>query len=236
MDYYQILGVQRTATEEEIKKAYRLLAKKTHPDVESGSVEKFKEATLAYEVLSDAQKKVQYDAFGYVGRRPSNWNPPPKKKEPVKEKKKETKEKTTWTQKELDEIQCSFFGGSLTGKNILVHLKLTTNEKKFGGTKNALIKKREVCMKCVGDGEARMICPECHNFSQTLNWCSFCEASGYVYGECPDCNGDGVKNWTVHNVKVTFPAGIQSGHTINVFGEGEVAPKKQPGHVRVVII
>lgn len=250
MDYYAVMGVSRDATEEEIQKAYRRLAFKWHPDRNPGddsATEKFKEVQTAYEVIGDPDKRAQYDRQGYAGRRPPpgtqphNTAPKPKTKEDFERERAEQKERErraqqAATQKELDEIECSYFGGGATGRNVLVQMKLTPQEMKQGGSKFIKVKKKGLCNKCIGDGMGMKMCPKCHGQRPDVGWCPTCNGEGAVPIKCPACNGEGVSNWTIHEVKVNWSRNIQPGHQINILGEGEAAPRKPPGNVRVVVI
>jgi len=157
MDYYERLGVSRTATEEEIKKAYRTLAKQYHPDRNPGdkaAEETFKKVQEAYDTLSDFQKRAIYN--GRMPPPPKPKQPKPKTEDPIKEV---AKEEWSWftgeeinqppSQAQLDAIQCSFFGGDTTGRNILTHLFLTKDDMQSGGHAVVKIKKRELCKKCI---------------------------------------------------------------------------------------
>lgn len=248
MDYYERLGVARNATLEEIKKAYRRLARQYHPDRNIGdkeAEETFKRVSEAYEILSDASKKAEYDAKGYVGRRPPNPpKPPAAKPEPPKPKTKEDFERErTWEERkkfphkeDLDAINCTFWGGGGTGRNILVQMKLTPAEMKAGGSKFVAIKKRTLCDRCIGDGKAPSPCPVCHGSRPDVGYCQKCDGMGALYALCPVCKGEGVFRWIIEDVRVTFSPHIQPGHQINVLGHGEHAPFKPPGNVRVVVV
>lgn len=240
MDFYEILGVSRSATDEEIKKAYRVIARSSHPDLNPNNpdaVEKFKSATVAYEILTDPQKKSQYDALGYVGRRPHpNQRPDPKPKEQSKPKE-SPKRKSEPKEQDLNNVaECTYFGGTSSGRNILVQLNLTSEEMESGGSKYINIKKRSSCRMCVGDGYGRFPCPYCRANKFAMMVCTFCDYTGTIHSDCPKCKGSGIGDWKVFPIKVTYPAGIQQGHSITIVGEGETSPGKPPGCVRVIII
>jgi molecular chaperone DnaJ len=245
MDYYTRLGVSREATEEEIKKHYRKLAMQFHPDRNPGDKDAettFKEVQEAYDVLSDTDKRSQYDRQGYVGRRPPtppkppSKKPEPKTKEDFEKERAKTEKKANPPEQDLDSIKCTFWGGGSTGRNIMVQLKLSPAEMKRGGTKFVTIKKRDLCKKCIGDGEAMRMCPACHGTRPDVGWCQTCEGIGALPDKCTMCNGEGVKEWMTEEVKITFSPNIQVGHSITILGAGEAAPRKPPGQVRVVII
>ncbi len=243
MDYYEVMGLSRAASEEEIKKAYRQLARKYHPDMNPGNdtyVTKFKEIQNIYEVLSDPQKKLQYDHLGYVGRRPVS--PPKPKPQPAPVKTKEDFEReraeleAALHKSNIDKIQCSFFGGGSTGRSILVQLKLTSEEMKKGCSKDVIYKKKSICRKCIGDGRAMIRCHGCGAKRELIGFCQICDGIGALNLVCPTCGGEGVKDWSIETVKVKVPQNVQAGHTINVIGAGEEAPNKAPGQLRVVVV
>lgn len=250
MDYYEVLGVERNATEEQVSKAYRRLAMKYHPDRNPGdadAVEQFKKVQEAYEVISDTDKRAMYDRQGYVGRRPPpgsqphNNAPKPKTKEDfererAEEEARKNRAKREATQKELQQVECTYFGGGGTGRNVLVQMKLTADEMRRGGSKYVLVKKKDVCNKCVGDGTGMKICPRCKGARPDVGWCPTCNGEGAIPMKCIACNGEGVAQWKISEVKVHWSAGVQPGHQINILGEGEAAPRKPPGNVRVVVV
>jgi molecular chaperone DnaJ len=253
-DYYKILGVEKSASKDEIKKAYRTLAKQYHPDRnpgDKGAEETFKKVQEAYDTLSDIQKRAIYNGRTPTPPQPKKPKPPPPKTEDIFTD--FTKEEWSWAtgeninkeppQAELDAIQCSFFGGDTTGKNILVHLFLTRDEMQLGGHASVKIKKRELCRKCVGDGVEKRVCPSCNGsgrqsrlgFGPALA-CKRCEAVGAIDYPCQKCLGDGVKHWSIKEVKVMYPKDSQSGQQITIMGEGEHKPMKMPGYLRVVLL
>jgi molecular chaperone DnaJ len=243
MDYYTKLGVARTATPEEIQKAYRRLAFKHHPDRNPGdaqAVETFKQVAEAYEVLQDDVKRATYDRQGYVGRRPPP-SPPPSKPKP------KPAPPPPPTKHPHDDIQCSYFGGNTTGRNIMTHLYLTKEQMQAGGQFCVWIKKREACMNCHGDGNGNRICQICRGNGRLTHLvvggnremapeCHMCKGEGIIFVPCRHCKGQGVSQWTVKSVFPTVPPNCQAGQQITVIGEGEVAPLKSPGYLRVVVL
>lgn len=250
MDHYTFMGVARTATDEEILKAYRKLAKTYHPDRNPGDTEaeaKFKQLSAIYEVLSDPTKRAEYDRQGYVGRRPPG--PPPKppappKEEPPKPKTADDfkKERTEFerrqnpTPEDLAEYHVDYFGGGGTGRNIQVQLKLTPAEMKKGGKFQVYVKNRDFCGRCVGDGKSPMTCPACGGRRPDVGYCPRCDGMGAEYKQCPQCAGTGLGKWVIRSVPVYISPNVQTGHSVKVLGEGEHAPFKTPGHLRVVIV
>lgn len=231
MDHYQTMGVARDATEEQIRKAYRKLAMKYHPDRNPGDADadaKFKEIQSAYDVLSDSDKKRLYDMQTASPRRasppPKAQPKPPPKKEPPPPK------------PQPEEIKCTYFGDAWAGRSIMIQLKLTPQQMKIGGVHYVKIKKRDLCGKCVGDGRAIQLCPGCRGRKPDVGWCPRCNGDGGIEAVCNICNGEGVKEWIEKEVKIHISPNIQPGHTINILGEGEAAPRRPPGNLRVVIV
>lgn len=247
MDYYTRLGVARTATSEEIAKAYRKLAFKYHPDRNPGdneSCETFKQVAEAYEVLTDDVKRATYNRQGYVGRRPPSPPPPPP---PKKEKKPEPPPPKQNVHVDPNEIKCTYFGGSLTGRNVMTNLYLTKEQMRLGGKFEVHIRKREMCLNCHGDGNSNRICQICRGNGRLTHLvmggngelapeCRACKGEGILYIPCRHCKGDGVSNWAVRSVKVSIPGSCQIGQQVTVAGEGEMAPLRAPGYLRVVVL
>lgn len=244
-NYYEILGLERTASEDEIKSAYRRLAKKYHPDLYASASdaekkeaeEKFKEINHAYEVLSDPKKKETYDRFGdengpQMGEGFGGFS------------------SGGGFGIDIDDIFSTFFGGfggggSRTsrasapqrGRDILTSLTLTFEEAAFGTQKNVNIKRLETCKSCGGNGAkggtAYKICSQCGGsgrvtvtqrtpFGQvsSTNVCPSCKGKGRVVTDkCPDCGGQGYFE-VAREVKVNVQAGIDSGQRITYHGEG----------------
>jgi molecular chaperone DnaJ len=259
-DYYQVLGVERNASADDIKKAYRKLALQYHPDRNPGNKEaeeKFKEAAEAYEVLSDADKRRRYDQFGHEGMRGTDFRP--------------------FT--DINDIFSTFgdifgggFGGSIfdemfggggrsrqrgsaaqPGSDLKVRLKLTLEEVAAGAEKKLRIKAWKVCETCKGSGArgsaGTVQCPVCNGageirqvsrsvFGQFVNitTCQNCGGEGRVVREpCAACHGEGrVQGETT--VKVTIPAGVSEGNYIPLRGEGNAGRRGGPhGDILVVI-
>ena len=248
-DYYEVLGVQKGASDDEIKKAYRSLAKKYHPDMNPGDKDaeaKFKEVGEAYEVLSDPQKRSRYDQFGHAGVDPSYGAGTPGGGGFYR----------NYTGGDFDNIGDIFgdlfgqgfgFGGStrtrnpngpIRGGDTGARLQLTFLEAAKGCRKEIPIQRLEVCETCGGTGAKKgtspETCPECHGSGQTrvqqrspfgviqtVKACSRCGGKGKIIRDpCPDCNGMGRIR---HNRKITvdIPAGIDDGQTFVVRGQGD---------------
>ena len=241
-DYYEVLGVSKDADEDTLKKAYRKLAKKYHPDANPGDKEaeaKFKEASEAYSVLSDPQKRQQYDQFGHAafeqgggagyggGFGGFDFNGG-----------------------DMGDIFGVIFGdifgggrsrsrsGPMKGANVRTAVRITFEEAVFGCEKEIEINYKEVCSSCNGTGAkpgtSPQTCTKCNGkgkimytqqsfFGQVQNvqTCPECNGTGKVIKEkCPNCYGTGYK--TVRKkFKVSIPAGIDNGQCIRMAGGGE---------------
>ncbi len=239
-DYYQVLGVEKSATPEEIKKAYRKAAMKYHPDRNPGdkeAEEKFKELGEAYEVLSDADKRARYDQFGFAGVDPSygggagGFN---------------GGFSGFGDFGDLGDIFGSFFGGGgrrqsaqnmpRRGENVGARLDLTFEEAAFGTEKEVSAPRIENCAQCKGTGSADgqiETCSQCRGTGQIYTTQNFLGMQMQSQTTCPQCSGRGkiVKNpcttcrgkgkvRRTNKVKVNIPAGINQGQTVRVRGEG----------------
>lgn len=257
-DYYEVLGIQKSAGEDDIKQAYRKAAIKWHPDKwVSGSdaekktaEEKFKEASEAYSVLSDPQKRAKYDQFGFAGVDPSAA--------------------PDFSQGfgNLNDILNDLFGGAfsfggdsfggfesffgggprqqgarvLRGRDIRTRVSLTLEEIASGCTKEVTIERNRPCPKCNGKGTPNAsdvkTCPTCHGsgyvqrvvnslFGRTMTneTCQQCGGEGkIVTNPCKHCDGSGVIR-RKETLRVTIPAGVEDGMQITVRGEGNAAPR-----------
>ena len=255
-DYYKILGLDRNATNDGIKKAYRKMALKYHPDRNKGdknSEAKFKEAAEAYEVLGDAQKKSTYDRFGENGLKGAFSG---------------RSGGFTWEDfshaTDFDDIFGNIFGDSLfgnifgtrrtgrrrhaaikRGSDLRVNLQLTLEEIAAGITKTIKIKKYKSCKTCsgtgAGPGSSAKTCPTCggmgeiHSQSRSLfgtfvsvQTCPTCGGDGKVIGEpCRKCSGSG-RTRDDETITINVPAGVSSGNYIPLKGQGDIGPKGGP--------
>ncbi len=240
-DYYEVLGVPKNADDAALKKAYRVLAKKYHPDSNPGDKEaeqKFKEASEAYSVLSDPEKRRQYDQFGHAafeggagggGFGGFDFN-------------------SADMGDIFGDIFGDFFGGGrsrssqyngpMRGANVRTAIRISFEEAVFGCEKELEINFKEECAKCHGTGAkagtSPEICPKCNGkgkimytqqsfFGQVQNvqTCPECGGKGKVIREkCPDCYGTGYVT-KKKKFKVTIPAGIDSGQSVRCAGGGE---------------
>jgi molecular chaperone DnaJ len=230
-DYYEVLGVPRDASSEDIKKAFRKLAFQYHPDRnrEDGAAEKFKEINEAYEVLSDADKRSAYDRFGHGGA------------ENIFGRGFEG-----FDMGGFGDIFEAFFGGTATasrqtprrGSDIRTHITVSFEEAALGAEKGIEINRTEVCDTCRGTrskpGAQPQRCPECNGtgqirrvqrsiFGQFINTaaCGRCRGEGTLITDpCPDCRGSGFQKHRRHIV-VSVPPGIDDNNTIRMTGEGD---------------
>jgi len=248
-DYYEVLGVSRSATEEEIKKAFRRLAKQYHPDAnkEQGAEARFIEVNEAYEVLSDPQKRAAYDRYGHAGVGNgmagagfSDFN----------------------SFSSINDLFETFFAGtagtqrragSQRGADIRYELTITFEEAVFGCQKEIDLPRWETCTNCRGNGAqpgtSTTRCPACQGtgevrrvqqsiFGQLVNvtMCERCRGEGRIITTpCEKCRGQGrVRN--NRRVVVNIPAGVDDGINVRVTGEGEVSSRGgTPGNLYVVL-
>jgi molecular chaperone DnaJ len=233
-DYYEVLGVDRNADDATIKKAYRQLAKKYHPDVstETNAEEKFKEVQEAYEVLSDSQKRSQYDRFGHQANNGAGFNT----------------SGFGGFDFDINDIFSSFFGGGGSsrssgsrkrkGRDIQRRMSITFDEAIFGAKKKIRVTVHETCHVCHGTGAYSKndlkTCPRCNGrgtviveqqsifgMTRTQTTCPVCHGTGkQILKACTNCHGEGIES---HNkdVEITIPAGIDTGQQIRLEGYGD---------------
>ena len=238
-DYYEVLGVAKTATDDEIKKAYRTLAKKYHPDLNGGDKDceaKFKEVNEAYEVLSDPQKRARYDQFGHEDPRAGGAGGG-------------YGDFTGGFGGGFDDIFSAFFGGGFggggqrargpqRGDDLRYDLTITFEEAAFGCEKEISVTRDENCEECGGTGARKGTqptqCPTCHGTGQVQSFvntpigrvsnvrvCEACHGQGTIINDpCPKCSGRGRvrKN---RKITIKIPAGIDNGMQIPLRKQGE---------------
>ena len=243
-DYYEVLGVNKTASDDELKKAYRKLAKQYHPDLNPGNAEaeaRFKEVNEAYEVLSDKDKRAKYDQFGHAGVDPNfgagGFG-------------------GGFDMGDLGDLFGSFFGGGFggfgggfggqqqanpnapkRGASLRANLTISFQEAMFGCEKEISLNRTESCTVCGGSGCAAgttaEICPDCRGTGQvriqrggggfsftTTAPCSRCSGTGkIIHQPCTECRGEGQVR-RQRKVTVKIPAGIDDGQSISLRGQG----------------
>ena len=248
-DYYEVLGVKRDASADELKKAFRQLARKYHPDLNKGSKEaeeKFKEINEAYQVLSDPSKKAQYDQGGHVEFRPgdeSGYRPP--------------SYEDLFRDYGLGDIFNAFSGDSRrmrqrAGADLRYDIEVTLADA-FSGTKNTVpVPHDSVCPACQGTGaEPGYLrdCPTCRGTGEirspqnmgnrrmmSIAPCPDCGGSGKIIEKpCRTCHGAGTIQKT-RRIEVTIPRGVEDGQFLRIAGEGEPgANRGPPGDLYVVV-
>ena len=242
-DYYEVLGVARDASEQDIKSAYRKLALQYHPDRNQGDAtaeEKFKEAAEAYAVLGDPEKRARYDRFGHAGVAGAGGGPGFNPE----------------TFSDFSDILGDFFGfgggrrgGPTRGADLRFDLEIPF-EDSFAGTETTIqIPREETCETCTGSGAAagttRETCPQCRGTGQlryqqgflvVARTCGQCRGSGQVIRTpCTSCRGTGLVA-RERRVTVRIPAGIADGQRLRIHGEGEHGTGGGPtGDLYVVI-
>ncbi|MEK7075982.1 MAG: molecular chaperone DnaJ [Patescibacteria group bacterium] len=235
-NYYDILGISKTASADEIKRAYRKLASEHHPDM-GGSSDRFKELNDAYQVLSDSGKRSQYDRYGQTfdqAQRQGGFSGNPFG---------DFEGNFNNAGFGFEDILSSMFGGEDTqarnrGIDLEMPLRISFKEAVFGVEKEIAIEKKNPCAKCNGSGAEPgskiNTCPKCHGQGQiktqrrtifgtmaTSTACDRCEGTGKVPEKpCAECKGIGLKRGR-KIIKVSIPAGIDDGQRIRVRGEGE---------------
>jgi molecular chaperone DnaJ len=250
-DYYEVLGLQKGATEDEIKKAYKKLARKYHPDMNPGdkeAEEKFKEINEANEVLSDPDKKSRYDQFGFAGVDP-NYGAGQGGGNPFG-----GGFGGFGDFGDLGDIFGSFFGGGASraqnrnaprrGENVGVRLELTFEEAAFGCEKEVNVNRIENCGACGGSGSADGVvetCSQCRGTGQIRTVQNFMGMQMQSTAVCPQCGGQGKvikapcttcrgKGKVRHNqkIRVKVPAGVDAGQSVRVRNEGSVGVNGGP--------
>lgn len=248
-DYYEVLGVEKGAPKEDIKKAYRKLARKYHPDVnkEADAADKFKEAKEAYEVLSNDQKRAQYDQFGHAGAQGQGFGGFGGGAQDFGG---------------FGDIFDMFFGGGgrtrdpnapQQGADLQYTLVLDFEEAIFGKETDIFIPREESCNTCSGSGAkpgtSTETCSHCTGtgqlnqeqntpFGRVVNRrvCHYCSGTGKIIPEkCRTCGGTGTvrKNKKIH---INIPAGIDEGQQIRVAGKGEAGKNGGPAGDLFVVI
>lgn len=229
-DYYEVLGLSRSATADELKKKYRKLALKHHPDRnpgDSSAEATFKEVTEAYEILSDPQRRSQYDQFGHAAESMGGGGSP---------------FQGSGFGDIFGDVFSEFFGGSSRrsgsqgqpGADLTYNMDLTFEQAAFGYSTELVIPRMDLCDSCGGSGARTSkdieVCPLCNGtgqqrisqgFFSVSTTCSQCRGSGKIIRvPCPQCSGRGRVS-IKKKLKVNIPAGINTGARVKLTGEGE---------------
>lgn len=252
-DYYAILGLERGASKEEVKKAFRKLAGQYHPDKKTGDEEKYKEVTEAYAVLGDEKKKAEYDAYGHAfsgnggsGGGGFNWG----------DFGQQGGFGAQGFEFDLNDIFQNFgFGGvrqTARGRDVSIDINLTFRESIFGVTRKVLITKNNLCATCSGTGAkpgaGTTTCTTCAGNGKiresrqsimgsftTVRECTVCHGTGQIPKErCGTCAGAGIMR-SQEEISIAVPAGIADGEVIRMTGRGEAIPHGQPGDLYIKI-
>lgn len=260
-DFYEILGVSKSASADEIKKAYRKVAMQFHPDRNPGNKEaeeKFKEAAEAYEVLSDAQKKQRYDQYGHAGLGGAagggGFGGGGMRMEDIFQ---------NFGDVFGDDMFGSFFGGQqrssrsrgtgARGSNLRVKVKLSYEDILKGVNKTIKVKKYvrcdtcsgsgakdkssiQTCGSCSGSGQVRRVTNTFLGQMQTVTTCPTCNGDGtQIANKCNSCKGEG-RIYGEDTISIDIPAGVQEGMQLNVQGKGNIGERNgSPGDLLVVI-
>jgi molecular chaperone DnaJ len=247
-DYYEVLGVARSASDEDIKKAYRKLALKYHPDKNPDNrreaEERFKELVEAYQVLCDAERRSLYDRFGHAAFDQAGGGP--------------GFDFAAGFEDIIGDLFGDFFGTSRQrggrararrGQDLRYELEISFEEAAFGCDKTISVPRLTPCETCRGvgakPGTAPRACPQCRGSGQVrfqqgffsiAKTCGHCNGQGTIIATpCPACEGGGMQRRT-HQLSIKIPAGVDSGSRLKLRGEGEAGPNTNaPGDLYVVL-
>jgi molecular chaperone DnaJ len=256
-DYYEILGLQKGASRDEVKKAFRKLAAEYHPDKKTGDEAKFKEISEAYAVLGDEKKKAEYDTYGHAysnggganaqgfGFGGFNWSDF-----------QQAAGQQGGFEFDLGDIFGEMFGGGqkrqARGRDISIDIELSFEESIFGTKRSVLVSKMNTCTECSGSGAKKgtemITCTTCNGNGkiretrqsimgtfQTVRECSVCRGTGKVPKErCGHCAGAGIRK-SQEEISVIVPAGIQNGEMIRMTGRGEAVAHGASGDLYIKI-
>ncbi len=238
MDYYTILGIEKNATKDDVKKAFRKLAHKYHPDKKGGNEKKFKEINEAYSILSDDKKRAEYDSYGRVfsgsaGTQGFDFSQFASQFQGFNG--------GSHVEFDMGDIFGDFFGGrskTKRGRDISIDFEITFKESIFGTERKILLSKEAICEECKGSGaekdsktETCKTCAGKGKIHETKNSvfgtftsvrsCESCRGSGKVpEKKCRKCHGVGTRK-REEEIKIVIPAGINNGEMIRLTGAGE---------------
>lgn len=249
-DYYAVLGIPKGSSKDDVKKAFRKMAAKYHPDKKTGNEDKYKEVTEAYSVLGNEKKKAEYDTYGHsfngagggaAGAGGFNWG----------DFQGQAAQGGQGFEFDINDIFQNFgFGGggqqAQRGRDVSIDINLTFEESIFGVTRKILVTKNNSCATCDGTGGKKGAgtsqCSTCAgngkvreqrqsimgSFS-TVRECADCKGTGQIPKEkCDHCHGVGIVR-AEEEISIKVPAGIQNGEVIRMTGRGEAIPGGQPG-------
>jgi molecular chaperone DnaJ len=245
-DYYALLEIDRNATDDEIRRAYRRLARELHPDANGGdprAEERFKEVTVAYEILRDPERRRQYDMFGPDAMRGAGAGPT---------------DPNAFFGGGLGDLFDAFFNqspfggggrggrtGPVQGSDLEVVLELSFEQAVFGAQRDVSLRAPVTCATCEGSGASPgtspTVCPECGGAGEvrrvrqsilgqmmTTTPCSRCRGVGQIIAEpCRDCRGEG-RRTEERTYTVDVPAGVDDGQTLRLTGRGAAGPRSGP--------
>ena len=256
-DYYEVLGIAKTATDEEVKKAFRKLAQKYHPDKKGGDEQKFKEASEAYSVLGDKKKRAEYDTYGRTfagagggaGQGFGGFD--------FNDFARQAGQGGFSGDINMDDL-FEMFGGRgynqqvRRGRDISIDVEVSFKESVFGAERRVLVTKTSVCEDCTGTGakkgSAMEKCAPCNGNGQvretrksflgtftTVRECQTCHGRGETpKDKCPTCKGLGVAR-RQEEIKVQVPAGINNGEMIRMPSRGEAISGGEAGDLYVKV-
>ncbi|MES2882224.1 MAG: molecular chaperone DnaJ [Bacteroidota bacterium] len=256
-DYYEILGVGKSASADELKKNYRKVAMQYHPDRNPGdkaAEEKFKEAAEAYEILTDQDRRAQYDRYGHAGVSSNGRGGGHPNMEDIF---------SQFGDVFGEDVFGSFFGGrqgggqrrarGVRGSNLRIKLKLNFEEIAKGVTKNIKVKKYvgcntcggngakdkgsvQNCGTCGGSGQVRKVTNTFLGQMQTVTTCPTCSGEGTtVTAKCTNCRGEG-RVYDEETVNMEIPAGVQEGMQLNISGRGNAGERGGPAGDLIILI
>ncbi len=250
-DYYEVLGLKKGASKDEVKKSFRKLAAKYHPDKKTGDDTKYKEITEAYAVLGDDRRKAEYDSYGHGFNQAGggfDWS----------NFQNASHHGGAGFEFDINDIFQNFgFGGgasrrTVRGNDISIDIDLDFNESIFGTKRTVRLTRNRQCAYCKGTGAKAgtemVTCPTCggsgkvHETKQsilgsftTVRSCNVCGGFGKVPKEkCPHCAGSGVTR-THEEIEINIPAGINNDEILRMTGQGESIPKGDPGDLYIKI-